>query len=288
MTSAKARSSLRSPGAAMRARVPNEARADAPKPTPATTVPAAASARACASTPANVSAVPVESEIALISKTRSVGQVRNAKAVRAPAPHSSVTTRPPMKWLCRPKRPAATEGPSERYNPPSAQLATTIGTIPNTSGRRRAGMPTIGISEVTAPGRRDLADTNSWHWYQRGHRARAACRRLRHTSNDYARETHADQQQREDEMCRGGRELDERAAANRAQSQAGDRRNAVDQAGAAGRVGRVQVDQRRSKRRKRRPGGDALHDASDQEDPDIPRDDEQDEGRGFECDRSCK
>src|SRR6266851_2725160 len=206
MTSAKARSSLRSPGAATRARVPNEARADAPKPTPATTVPAAASARACASTPANVSAVPVESEIALISKTRSVGQVRNAKAVRAPAPHSSVTTRPPMKWLCRPKRPAATEGPSERYNPPSAQLATTIGTIPNTSGRRRAGMPTIGISE----------------------------------------------------------------------------------AGAAGRVGRVQVDQRRSKCRKRRPGGDALHDASDQEDPDIPRDDEQDEGRGFECDRSCK
>src|SRR5713101_2954146 len=114
MTSAKARSSLRSPGAAIRARVPNEARADAPKPTPATTVPAAASARACASTPAKVNAVPVESVIALISKTRSVGQVRNAKAVRAPAPHSSVTTRPPMKWLCRPKRPAATEGPSER------------------------------------------------------------------------------------------------------------------------------------------------------------------------------
>src|SRR6266581_3839397 len=28
-----------------------------------------------------------------------------------------------MRWLLRPNMPAATEGPSDRYNPPSAQLA---------------------------------------------------------------------------------------------------------------------------------------------------------------------
>jgi hypothetical protein len=77
-----------------------------------------------------------------------------------------------------------------------------------------------------------------------------------------------------------------RAPGRRAEGQAADWRDAIDQAGAAGRVGRVQVDQRGSERRKRRPGGNALHDASDQKDRDIPRDDEHDKGHGFECDRS--
>jgi len=101
MTRAAASSSLRSPGAAIRASVPNEARADAPKPTPATTVPANASATAWVSTPASVKAVPPESMMALILKTFLVGHARSTKAVTAPAPLSSVTTRPPIRWLRR-------------------------------------------------------------------------------------------------------------------------------------------------------------------------------------------
>ena len=83
-----------------------------------------------------------------------VGRLLNTKAVAAPAPHSSVTTKPPMRWLLRPKRLAATEGPSERYSPPSAQLAMMIGTRASTSARRRAGMPRMGFSEAIAPARR--------------------------------------------------------------------------------------------------------------------------------------
>ena len=55
------------------------------------------------------------------------GQDRSVNAVIAPVPQSRVTTSPPTRWLVRPKRPAATDGPSERYSPPSAQLATRIG-----------------------------------------------------------------------------------------------------------------------------------------------------------------
>src|SRR5216684_3324956 len=154
MTRATARSSLRSPGVAMRASVPKEARADAPKPTPATTVPTAARATTWPSTPPRVNPVPPESRVAAIAKTLLVGHVLSRKAVRAPAPHSSDTTRPPIRWFFKPKRPAATEGPSERYRPPSAQLATMIGSSAKTSGRRRAGMPSMGVSEAMAPERR--------------------------------------------------------------------------------------------------------------------------------------
>ena len=153
MTSAAANSSLRSPGPAMRASVPNEPSADAPKPTPATTVPPTASTTAWDSTPTSDNAIPAESVVALIPRTLLVGQWRSAKADMAPVPHSSVTTRPPTRWLVSPKRPAATEGPSDRKSPPSAQLATMIGTSAYTSGRRRLGMPTTGISEASTPGR---------------------------------------------------------------------------------------------------------------------------------------
>src|ERR1700693_3623558 len=113
MTSATASSSLRSLGAARRASVPNEARADAPKPTPATTVPAAASATIWISSPTRDSAVPTERLMALITRTLLVGQFLRAKAVRAPAAHRSVTTKPPIRWLLRPNRLAATEGPGD-------------------------------------------------------------------------------------------------------------------------------------------------------------------------------
>src|ERR1700730_5033875 len=97
MTRATANSSLRSPGAARRDSVPNEARADAPKPTPATSVPAPANAAAWVSTPASVNAVPADSITALIGNTLVVGQVRSATAVKAPAPHRDVTTSPPIR-----------------------------------------------------------------------------------------------------------------------------------------------------------------------------------------------
>jgi len=50
-------------------------------------------------------------------------------------------------------------------------------------------------------------------------------------------------------------------------------------------VGRVQVDERGSERRERRASGYALRDASDEKDRDIARDQEKDEGRGFQRDR---
>lgn len=79
----------------MRASVPKEPSAAAPKPTPAITVPTPAGGAACASTPINVTTVPGASSPAAVVITRSVGSARIRKAVTAPVPHSSVTTRPP-------------------------------------------------------------------------------------------------------------------------------------------------------------------------------------------------
>ena len=82
----------------------------------------------CASTPPRVSAVPAVSKIAAMASIRPTGQCRNENAEMAPVPHRSVTTRPSMTWLLSPKTLAATDGPSDRYRPPSAQLATSMGT----------------------------------------------------------------------------------------------------------------------------------------------------------------
>ncbi len=198
-------------------------------------------------------------------RMRSVGQPRRANAVAAPVPHSSVTTSPPMRWLLRPKRLTATDGPSDRYSPPSAQLATMIGTIANTSARMRTGMPTRGCSDARAPARR----------------AEVSGRRV----TTAAATQHAGQQQRVDEMRRRRRELHERAAAQRAERQAAERRDAVDQARAARGVRRVEVDERRPERRERRAGGDALRDARDRQPGDAVGDDEQHERDGLQRDR---
>jgi len=120
----------------------------------------------------------------------------------------------------------------------------------------RDGGPEREVQPAERPARHDDRDDskdiraktggNAEDGYQRGHCTGAARRGLRHASNDQARETDTDQQEGEDEMCRGGGELDERTAANRAEGQAADGRDAIDEAGAAGRVRRVQVDQRGS------------------------------------------
>src|SRR6266404_5196465 len=83
-------------------------------------------------------------------------------------------------------------------------------------------------------------------------------------------------------MRRGGRVLNERATAKRSNRQAAYRRDAVDEARAPGRVGRVQVDERGAECREGRAGGDPLRDPSDEKDGDISRDEEQDEGQGFQ------
>src|SRR5713226_2120077 len=258
MTRAAAKSSLRSPGAPRRARVPNEPRADAPKPTPATTVPAPASTTLWASTPASVEAVPPESRIALIPKTLLMGQFRSAKAVRAPAPHSRVTTRPPMRWLLRPKRLAAAERPAGKEDRDEGKDV-----------RAKAGR-------------------NGDQGYQRGHGARASCRRLRHAGDDHAPKDHSGQQDGKDKVCRARCVLHERAAANRSYRQAADWRHSVDEAGAAGRVRWVHIDEGGSERRKRRSGRDALRHARDHQDRDITCDEEQNECHSLERDRPGK
>src|SRR5712692_10496909 len=128
-------------------------------------------------------------------------------------------------------------------------------------------------------------DRDPKHGSQRGNGARASRRRLGKAGDYPSPESHAGQQQGEDEMGRRRCELDQRAAGKRPQGQAADRRNAVDQAGAPRRMGRVQVDQRGSDRGERDAGGDALHEASKQKGGDTSRSDEHDEGRTFKRNR---
>ena len=126
---------------------------------------------------------------------------------------------------------------------------------------------------------------NAEDGFQRGDRARTSCRRFRHAADGHASYYRAGQQHREDEVGRGGSELDERTATNRTHRQAADRRDAVDEAGAPRGVRRVQVDERGSECRKCRTGCDALEDASDDKHRHATCDEEQDERSAFQRDR---
>ena len=84
-----------------------------------------------------------------------------------------------------------------------------------------------GVDIGTQPGR------DAEPGRERGQAARTARRGLRHPGDDDARQAHAEEQQREDEVRRGRRVLDQGAAAERSQRQAANRRDAVDHAGPA-------------------------------------------------------
>ncbi len=125
-----------------------------PNPTPATTVPAAASTAIPPAAATRVIRVPAASSSAAGASSRSAGRRRARNEATAPVAHSRLTTIPPTRWLCRPNSSAATDGPRDRYSPPSAQDANSTGTTTMTWARSRGGMPTLGRSEASAPGRR--------------------------------------------------------------------------------------------------------------------------------------
>ena len=64
-----------------------------------------------------------------VRTVKAADAVQTCLISRAMSRPELATTRPPMRWLLSPKRLAATDGPSERYRPPSAQLAMMIGTM---------------------------------------------------------------------------------------------------------------------------------------------------------------
>ena len=92
-------------------------------------------------------------------------QLRTTTDPIAPTPATAVTTRPPIRWLWMPKMLAASEGPSERTRPPTAQVATSTGTAAPNAPRACGGMAGAGT--------------------QRAHRTRAALDRF---GNDQQRD----------------------------------------------------------------------------------------------------
>src|SRR5437660_7133067 len=89
-------------------------------------------------------------------------------------------------------------------------------------------------------------------------------------------------------MCRGRRELNQGAAAKRAERKPADGRDSVDEAGATRRVRWVQVDQGRAQGRKRNAGGDPLRDPRDEEADDIAGEKKGHEGKAFQRDRGAE
>ncbi|MET9356237.1 hypothetical protein ABZY14_25115 [Streptomyces sp. NPDC006617] len=148
------KTALRSCGRAMRVKVPKAARTEAPRPNPATTVPAAESRAWLWVTPASETRVPRPSRADAGASSPDAGRERSREIASAPEPTSSVTTTPPIRWLCRPRSWAATDGPRERYIPASAQPAFMAGITGTMSARRWEGMATFGRGEARAPGRR--------------------------------------------------------------------------------------------------------------------------------------
>ncbi|MFJ9034951.1 hypothetical protein ACIRQP_42480, partial [Streptomyces sp. NPDC102274] len=95
MMFAEAKTALRSWGLAIRAKVPNVASTEAPKPTPATTVPRAESQTRSATTPASAVRTPSPSSAEEGASSEDAERERSAATVSAPVPANRVTTTPP-------------------------------------------------------------------------------------------------------------------------------------------------------------------------------------------------
>lgn len=87
-------------------------------------------------------------------------------------------------------------------------------------------------------------------------------------------------------MRRRRGELDERAATERPQGQAGERRHAVHHAGATGRMRGIEVDEGGAQRRQRRTRGDPLRDSRERQHRNVTRDREQQQRERLE--RHCR
>jgi len=78
----------------------------------------------------------------------------SAKSAAAPVPQSRKITSPPHSRFGEPVSCAASAGPSDRYRPLSAHVATRHGTAPTKVARAWRGTAILGRSEARTPGRR--------------------------------------------------------------------------------------------------------------------------------------
>src|ERR1700722_7613390 len=126
-----------------------------PKPAPATVVPARKAADALVAIAPNVTATPASNNRQPVSIAARELMPRSAYAATAPVPQTRNITSPPQIRFGEPVAAAASDGPSDRKRPPSAQVATRHGIAPAKVPRAWRGTATAGRSEARTPGRRD-------------------------------------------------------------------------------------------------------------------------------------
>src|SRR5580700_4351504 len=126
-----------------------------PKPTPATAVPLRKAGVVVVAIAPNVTAIPTSKHRQPTSIAALGLRLRSANAAAAPVPQSRKITSPPHSRFGEPVASAASDGPSDRYRPPSAHPATMHGTAAAKVFRACRGTATRGRSEARTPGRRD-------------------------------------------------------------------------------------------------------------------------------------
>src|SRR6201989_225891 len=124
-----------------------------PKPAPAITVPARKAAAVVVAIAPNVTATPASRSRQPASIAARELMPRSMNAAAAPVPQIRKITSPPHSRFGEPVAAAASDGPSDRYRPPSAQVATKHGTAPAKVDRAWRGTAILGRSEARTPGR---------------------------------------------------------------------------------------------------------------------------------------
>src|SRR4051812_37809776 len=142
----------RSRGGASGARLRNTPEKAGPNPSPAIRLPAYSPAAEPRATASNVIPTPATRTSEPPITTARGGRERAAAAASTPAPASAAITAPRARRLSPPSRLVAREGPSERYSPPSAQVATSDGTEAAKSAGAGGGTPISGRIELSQPG----------------------------------------------------------------------------------------------------------------------------------------
>src|ERR1700722_17004364 len=118
-----------------------------PNPAPATAVPARKAADVVVAIAPNVTATPASKSRQPASIAARGPKPRSANVAVAPVPQIRKITSPPHSRFGEPVAAAASDGPSDRYRPPSAQVATMHGTAAAKAPRAWRGTVTRGRSE---------------------------------------------------------------------------------------------------------------------------------------------
>src|ERR1700722_11036527 len=124
-----------------------------PKPAPATAVPATKAGDVVVAIAPNVTATPASRNRQPASIAARELMPRSTNAAPAPVPQIRKITSPPHSRFGEPVAWAASDGPSERYRPPRAQVAARHGTAPAKVPRACRGTAILGRSEARTPGR---------------------------------------------------------------------------------------------------------------------------------------